>query len=542
MCGLIGFCGSKNADPNLLKILMLYNLERGEDAAGMYFNGMNYRETGKVTTGLLNSYDIEECKIFIGHDRKASWGTAKNIDNVHPFVFNHIIGGHNGTLTNVNALEKKYKYTGLIDSKIIFKKLSEEGSYDKMDISILEDLDGAAAIVFYNSKTKCLYAYRNKERPLFRGKRPEGIYISSIKESLKCIQCENIKEFTEDYIYKIRDGEIEKTKKIKNVPIRIIFNQQSSNTPATNMTPNRSNVNNDSYVNTVYVSDKEPLFEFDNFYYESYNNFMRIAENPNGSMQKVYDYWKFKNNSSDDEAEREKRIQSRLIESVGYCKAKSYDDLRDLCKTHWGIPTQEDLHANPSKLKEVEVYYDQSIDCTLIYNKKFDDTDNVKYLRELRTVGAVAYWDVNEQIGKVKFPASAGEYKDADADYSQASPEQEEYLRIESEIIHKDTLVSKIGQGVNSIKSSVSQFAYEVGYGVQGFDYYNNGKYDEIDDKIEETSDMIQYALIYLETFGEDCFPDKNELSLYVKTLGDFAADVDNLKHELLSAIEYGGE
>ncbi len=37
-CGLVGYCGSTPADPEKLRMLLLYNQERGEDGTGWAVN------------------------------------------------------------------------------------------------------------------------------------------------------------------------------------------------------------------------------------------------------------------------------------------------------------------------------------------------------------------------------------------------------------------------------------------------------------------------------------------------------------------------
>lgn len=226
MCGIVGFIGQAKVDPDKFKLLLLYNESRGKDSSGIYIEQENktlteclIKKTGLTSTQLLPTLVIPESELVIAHTRAATYGVI-NVENAHPFVFKHMVGVHNGKVSNIIDLRTKYNYTFndvTVDSMIFYKYMSDNDDY-----KVLNEYNGAAALLFSKSDEK-LYAYHDKERPLFKGTikyqdGSKGYYFSSLKESLQAIECVDIKELTEEllHIYK-KDGTCE-IKKIKRTP------------------------------------------------------------------------------------------------------------------------------------------------------------------------------------------------------------------------------------------------------------------------------------------------------------------------------------
>jgi hypothetical protein len=217
MCGLIGYSGKENFNLNNIKILFLYNYARGSDSSG-YFTPLAgvFKKKGKLIEN-LHEFKIVEDKYLLGHTRQGTVGSNTD-ENAHPFEEGNTICVHNGFIK-----EWKEKTEGLgvlinginVDSHAFTKLIETIGLKETV-----ENLPGShIATITYNKEEDCLYVYRNKERPLFRGRLPEGLYISSTEESLKAIGCERIKSFSEDYIYKIKDG-------VVDVPIKVSITKE----------------------------------------------------------------------------------------------------------------------------------------------------------------------------------------------------------------------------------------------------------------------------------------------------------------------------
>lgn len=211
MCGLVGFSGKYNFDPVKIKFLLLYNETRGKHSYGIYNGNVSEKGVGLVSTKLAQ-LEIEPSKLLIGHTRQATGG-AHTINNAHPYTFGSITGAHNGVVRNVLTIKKLFSYNNMeeVDSKYIFAIMNKT-----KDLTVLKHIDAAAALIFSSKENPNeLYVIRNSERPLFRGTSPEGIYLSSIKESLEVIDCTDIKEVKENTLYVLENGAIKNTRKLK---------------------------------------------------------------------------------------------------------------------------------------------------------------------------------------------------------------------------------------------------------------------------------------------------------------------------------------
>jgi len=212
MCGIIGFSGKNGQNFNIekIKILFLYNESRGEDSCGIWSpKNKIVKVLGKASEKIVLNNDLVVDKLLIGHTKKGSFGYSKTINTSHPFESEKTVYVHNGTLTDVYATGRIFdmEYSQItVDSLLIGK------AFDKYDCDpklAMGCLSGVANILMnIKSSENSLFVYKHKERPLFRGDSEEGMYISSIEDSLKAIGCTKIKEFSDGYWYEINDGKI----------------------------------------------------------------------------------------------------------------------------------------------------------------------------------------------------------------------------------------------------------------------------------------------------------------------------------------------
>jgi len=206
MCGIVGFSGSQNFDVTKMQILMLANMTRGMHSTGIFNSGKIIKEADNAVEFLDKHYLIPE-NIFIGHDRYATIG-AKTAKNAHPFEYDGTVLVHNGTLTNHWSIlrDNDLSIKGFdVDSHVMTALISKH----KKSYKVLQDFEGAAALIWHNEETpNRIYCFRNEDRPLFRGYTDEGMYISSIESSLNLIGCEKIEQFKTNYVYVIEDGVI----------------------------------------------------------------------------------------------------------------------------------------------------------------------------------------------------------------------------------------------------------------------------------------------------------------------------------------------
>ncbi len=214
MCGLIGYIGKKPFDVDKIKVIMMYNLSRGDNSTGFYTP-----ETGVVKEALscdsfLALYEIPQSNMLIAHTRLTTIG-ATTSENAHPFEFEKTFTVHNGTLKNHWDLLSRDNIPSKdfhVDSQVL-------AYYLQKGWDILRDYDGAIAMLhFKESNPTMLYTYRNTERPLYRGMLDNGYYFSSMEDSLIAVGCKNIKELKSHYLYEFSTNGTIKTAKYTNKP------------------------------------------------------------------------------------------------------------------------------------------------------------------------------------------------------------------------------------------------------------------------------------------------------------------------------------
>lgn len=259
-CGLVGHCGAAPADASMIKLLLLYNEERGEDSTGYFVNGTLVKNTEKVTKFLVENDIIisEEDNDYsvIGHARKCSSGVRYAKDLAHPFGIHNegtdknspfdLVLAMNGTLSNTKEIAEKwdidYKPSLDSDTKILAKIIAKLGMEDQ-DFNnapfrdVLQAIDGTATLIFTFPKLKnTLFVYKDPDRPLFFYNQFEDqMYISSLAESLNVIGARKneIMEFGQNGLFIIENGEISGSDIIVRNPIKPTASFRRINNPLT---------------------------------------------------------------------------------------------------------------------------------------------------------------------------------------------------------------------------------------------------------------------------------------------------------------------
>lgn len=219
-CGLLGYSGAAPYDPLKIKILFLYNESRGIDSCGIYDGKHIWRAVDKSSSAIVNEDIIKPSNILIGHTRKSTFVNSIVLKNAHPFKLEHLIGAHNGTISNHRTLAHNRDIdiaSWDIDTHAFYLSMNDDLSKrnlvdEKTTIkTVLEEYEGSAALLF-TLRDGCLYCYRDKDKPLYRGSIRQGnevgLYISSLKEGLQAIGCVKIKEFKENLLYILKDGKL----------------------------------------------------------------------------------------------------------------------------------------------------------------------------------------------------------------------------------------------------------------------------------------------------------------------------------------------
>ncbi len=202
MCGIFGYIGQQEFDRKNIKLLGLFNEDRGTDSTGIYnhykdldFDKRLLKENTKISNSDILTNNIKRSRLLIGHTRNSSVGSTK-FANIHPLQFNdNICGVHNGTISNYKELAEKYGVSvsnNNSDSYILFEILGKTGG----DIeTVLADIEGQATLAFTLNDDR-LYLYRkDNQRPLYTshfhfpnsGVDDDSLYFSSTEESLKAI-------------------------------------------------------------------------------------------------------------------------------------------------------------------------------------------------------------------------------------------------------------------------------------------------------------------------------------------------------------------
>ena len=181
MCGLTGMMdtsmsGFMQKDLDLFKGLLYINSLRGNSSTGLF--GVNNHQQADVYKVLGTPYKLFEWGLghefldrmlkkywaVFGHGRFPTIGET-SIKNAHPFEHRHITLMHNGTIKNHEKLNEKYKKDFAVDSELICWMVSEIGIKET-----IKEIDGAYALIYFDSKEDAVNIVRNYERPLWIGK------------------------------------------------------------------------------------------------------------------------------------------------------------------------------------------------------------------------------------------------------------------------------------------------------------------------------------------------------------------------------------
>lgn len=215
MCGLVGLIQKDNKNYNLkrktFELMLFLDTVRGDDGTGIFYAN-NFTDSPEVFKKAYPApefmqldrfkkamYHIEKHQYTIGHNRAATAGGISH-DTSHPFVEEHITLVHNGTLKDEVGLPNRK-----VDSNAIAAGLAKA---EKIQ-DILEDLNGAYALIWHDSKDECLYIAKNDERPLHYADTDIGRVILSEKAMLEYVVAKlglkvegQIKAFENHKIYK----------------------------------------------------------------------------------------------------------------------------------------------------------------------------------------------------------------------------------------------------------------------------------------------------------------------------------------------------
>lgn len=200
MCGIVGLAGNLKAhDEQLFKLLLLLDYFRGQDSTGMAVidkdNGVKTLKVADDPIILMQHADFEITLHaamsygFLGHNRASTVGLTTRA-NAHPFTHGSRTGVHNGTLSKLGYIElgARLDEDYGTDSETIYAHMAKYGVNDT-----IERLEGAYALVWFDSEEGTVNMYRNDERPLWIATKPSGsgsvLLWASESEMLSAASC-----------------------------------------------------------------------------------------------------------------------------------------------------------------------------------------------------------------------------------------------------------------------------------------------------------------------------------------------------------------
>ena len=236
MCGIVGYLGSREAFPVIIKGLQRLEY-RGYDSAGvMLYDGSEVRVSktkGKVFDLKIKAESDQNVKgtLGIGHTRWATHGVPNDV-NAHPHQSNsgRIVAIHNGIIENYapikQTLEKRgYSFKSDTDTEVLVNlieeiQIKEEVSLNKAVRLALNEVVGAYALVVFDVSDPETLVTARMGSPLAIGVGEDEFFVAS--------DASPFIEFTSNAIY-LEDGEMATIRIRKQISVRKISNAQKIN-------------------------------------------------------------------------------------------------------------------------------------------------------------------------------------------------------------------------------------------------------------------------------------------------------------------------
>lgn len=230
MCGIVGYVGSREAYPILIKGLKRLEY-RGYDSAGIAVlkkDGIKiFKKKGKVSEleAFVNGKNTDS-HIGIGHTRWATHG-APNDENAHPH-FDHsgeLALIHNGIIENYASLKKElinrgHKFISETDTEVLVHLIEDVYKNENVELDdavriALNEVVGAYAIVVLSQKNPDTLIVAKKGSPMVVGVGKNEFYVAS--DASPIIEyTKNVVYLEDEEVAVLRPGEEMKLTTIKN--------------------------------------------------------------------------------------------------------------------------------------------------------------------------------------------------------------------------------------------------------------------------------------------------------------------------------------
>ena len=232
MCGIVGYVGSKEAYPIIIKGLKRLEY-RGYDSAGVAIGNSNgisvIKQKGKVAD--LEAYISDKNtngSIGIGHTRWATHGVPNQV-NAHP----HTSGDgklsliHNGIIENYDSIKKAlmakgHAFESDTDTEVLVHLIEEIKNHEEVSLFeavriALTEVIGAYAIIVMEKGVNNEFIAARKGSPLLIGVGRDEYYVAS--------DATPIIEYTNEVVY-LEDGEIARLNSTDALEIKTIANEE----------------------------------------------------------------------------------------------------------------------------------------------------------------------------------------------------------------------------------------------------------------------------------------------------------------------------
>ena len=232
MCGIVGYVGSKEAYPIIIKGLKRLEY-RGYDSAGVAIGNSNgisvIKQKGKVAD--LEAYISDKNtngSIGIGHTRWATHGVPNQV-NAHP----HTSGDgklsliHNGIIENYDSIKKAliakgHAFESYTDTEVLVHLIEEIKNHEQVSLFeavriALTEVVGAYAIIVMEKGVNNEFIAARKGSPLLIGVGRDEYYVAS--------DATPIIEYTNEVVY-LEDGEIARLNSTDALEIKTIANEE----------------------------------------------------------------------------------------------------------------------------------------------------------------------------------------------------------------------------------------------------------------------------------------------------------------------------